>query len=163
MERSLVSLLNQKPRNEDNLHLIAISNVKNNHNRFQRWWRKKYKTPNKPFEEHTHEELLIEMLEDFYEAHPLEADRMLAGIDSSLEAWDGQMPDDYEASIQKKLKKFFKRNEVDLSKYRSDETLNEEEEKNLLENLGRSLPKSKLIRNLGGKEVEDEFEDTFGD
>lgn len=147
--------------NNHNLHLVAISNLRDPERQVQRWWTKKYKQPLKPFEEHCTEELLVEMLEDHYERHPDEAERYLSMVELSYdEDWDGEMPEEYEREIQKRLKKAPK---VDLSKYQSDEELSEEEEKELLENLGRNLPKSKQAQSSSPIQVlgDDEFEEDF--
>jgi len=157
MKDPLAILLNQQTLNNDNLHLIAISNIKDSGSNLIRWWRKKYKAPEKQYEQHTVEELVIEQLEDFYETHPEEVNRFLSGVGDVGEDWDGTMSSQYEAGIQKNLADFFNRNKVDLSKYKSDKQVDEDEEKNILENLGRKLPKSKLVRNQDPGEFEDVF------
>ena len=155
MKDPLAILLNQQTLSNDNLHLIAISNIKDPERSLIRWWRKKYKTPEKQFEHHTIEELVIEKLEDFYETHPAEIGRFMAGIGDVDQDWDGTMPTKYEENIQKNLGRFFDKNRVDLSKYKSEKQIDDIEEKRMLDNLGRRLPKSKLIRDQG------EFEDIF--
>lgn len=159
---NLQELLRDLEPSNDNLHRIAIANVTDSERILARWWTKKYQTPLKPFAEHTTEELIIEMLEDYYDQNRSEIDRFFDKVNSeSTPEWDGSTSEEYEREIQKRLSKFKK---VDISKYQSDadKELTPEEEENILASLGRSLPKSKTIQN--GKDVgHDEFEDTFGD
>jgi hypothetical protein len=143
----------------DNLHRIAISNLENPTRRIERWWSKKY-GPLKQFEDHTHEELLVEMLEDYYEANPEEVEKFIATEGSRTDTWDGSMSHEYEREIQKRLKKINERNRVDISKYQSDEALSAEEEKAILDNLGRNLPGSKVVTKRDevlGREFDEEF------
>jgi len=158
------------PNNNDNLHLIAISNLDDPKRRMERWWSKKYKTAPKQLEDYTHEELLIEMLEDYYDNNTTEVDRFLAGLDDPSNEWDGSMPADYEKAVKSKLKNFFARNAVDLSKYKSDKKLTPDEEQALLDNLGRRLPKSRVVKQSSPKEKDEyallggdlgEFEEEF--
>lgn len=157
MKDPLAILLNQQAFSNSNLHLIAISNIKDIEKKINRWWRGKYKTPEKQYGQYTIEELVIEQLEDFYEKNPEEINRFLASNGNTEDDWDGTMPTQYEENIQKNLGRFFDKNRVDLSKYKSEEQVDEKEEKRILENLGRRLPGSKLIR----KQNFDEFEDIF--
>ena len=159
---NLDEVLKDLEATNDNLHRIAISNVTDGDRVLARWWTKKYSTPIKPYSEHTNEELIIEMLEDYYDQNRGEIDRFLDSLhDRTHGEWDGRTSEEYEAQIQKRLSKFKK---VDISKYQSDKDkeLNQEEEENIIASLGRNLPKSKTIQNNVdvGK---DEFEETFGE
>jgi len=150
--------------NNDNLHRIAISNLESHERRVIKWWCKKYGQPVKPLFDHTMEELIIEMLEDYYDAHPIEIDRFLASENTGSD-WDGEMSDEYEADMQRRLAKINKKNRVDLDKYKSDAGLSPEEEQKILEGLGKELPKSNVKLTKGNEEVitlgQDEFEDAF--
>lgn len=157
-------LSNLQPTN-DNLHRIAISNLRDHERTVIRWWCKKYQTPVKPLEDHTIEELTIEMLEDYYEARPEEIERFFDSL--KMEAgeldWDGRMPDEYEKAMKKKLDRLNKKRGVNLEKYQSDEQLTDEEVRDLLANVGKSLPKSKTLTKKGSEPpvLGDEFDDTF--
>jgi hypothetical protein len=128
--------------NNDNLHRIAISNLRDGERAIRRWWDRKYQ-PSRSFEDSTIEEHLIEMLEDFYERNPDDVGK----FESQEEHWDGRMPEKYEKDIQSRLKK---RRQIDLARYQDKAPLTEEEEKKILDSLGQNLPGSK-----------DEFEDEF--
>lgn len=144
--------------NNDNLHRIAISNLRDHERRVIRWWLKKYNQPLKPLEEHTIEELVIEMLEDYYEAHPQEIERFMSH-DAGLLEWDGTMSDSHEKRMEKVWKK---KPQVDLGKFQDEKELSEEEEAEILANLGRNLPGSKGPKPKEEKvEQSLEFEDTF--
>jgi len=158
MKDPLAALLNLTRIKNDNLHLIAISNLKDGECQIRRGWERKYRIPEKSFDDHTDEELVIKQLEDYYERYPQEAERRLADAGRPTKDWGGEMDSEYEATIQKQLKGFFKRNKVDLSKYRTEKELDEDEEKKMLEGLGRRLPRSTFA-----KDLEDEFEDDFGE
>jgi len=149
-----------KPLKYDNLHLIAITNARSGEKKISIWWRKKYRVPPKPFEEYTWEELILERLEDYYYENPAEADKTLANI-IKPEIWDGEMPDYYEKDIKRKYKKFFDRNKVDLSKYQTDVVVSKKEEDDIINNLGRKLPGSKVVNSIQSIEEPDEFEDNF--
>jgi len=154
-------------RNNDNLHLIAITNLSDNNHRLKRWWCKKYNTPLKGYEDYTTEELLIEYLEDYYDQNRTEIDRFMASIEAEgYGEWDGTMDDEYEKDVQARYKKVFEANKADLSKWKSEDKLTEEQEKKLLANLGKKLPKSRMNPNKGDKDKiaflgEDEFEDVY--
>lgn len=144
--------------NNDNLHRIAISNLRDHERRIIRWWVKKYNQPVKPLEEHTIEELVIEMLEDYYETNPQEIEKFLSH-DAGVQDWDGTMPDEHESRMKKV---WAKKPQVDLSAFKDEHALTEEEEAEILANLGRNLPgstgpqpkKEKIEQTL-------EFEETF--
>jgi len=157
-ECRLARFLKQKQRNNQNLHLIAISNLEDPEISLKRWWHKKHRHPQRSYGDYTYEELVIEQLEDFYEAHPQEIERMLANIGASSDDWDGTMSSQYEEQVKKRHGRFFEKNKVDLSKWKSDEALDEDDEKSLIENLGRSLPRSEFRKTL----LDEEFEDDFG-
>ena len=96
--------------NNRNLHRIAISNLQDHEKRIVRWWCNKYKVPVKPLEDHTMEELLVEMLEDYYERHPQEIERFYDEESAQQEiGWDGRMSDQYESDMKKRLKKINER------------------------------------------------------
>ena len=113
------------------------------------------------------------MLEDYYDNNPSEIDRFIASMDANEAAqanWNGQMPAIYEEAIAKRLKKINERNKVDIKKYQSEEVLSPEQEESILENLGKNLPKSRVLtkrvetedslKTLGDNSS-DEFEDDF--
>lgn len=156
------ALLSNEGFNNDNLHRIAISNLQDHERQVIRWWCKKYRTPQKPFGEHTMEELIVEMLEDFYERNPQEIGKFVA---RSLEEpeWDGTMPPEYEAEIQKRLEKINKRQRIDIEQFRSDEELSDEEAQKIIDNLGRNLPRSRMMTKKDEADTisEDEFEESF--
>jgi len=138
------------PENSDNLHRIAISNITvNTETKISRWWSEKFRTPMKPFLEHTTEELVIMFLEDHYEKNPIEMQKFLAPAPEEGE-WDGKMPVEYERVMEAKMKKIQEKNKVDLSKYQDEKPVSQEEEDRILKNLG--LPQDK-------GEFEDNFED----
>jgi hypothetical protein len=159
---NLNELLKEVDFKNDNLHRIAISNVTDSTRVLARWWTKKYRTPLKHYGEYTNEELVIEMLEDYYDNNRTEIERFLeASTMEKLGEWDGSTSEEYEDQVRKRLSKFKK---VDISKYQSekDRELTNEEEETILNSLGRSLPKSKTIQN--NRDVgKDEFEETFGE
>lgn len=130
--------------NVDNLHRIAIENLGDGERRLQRWWAEKYCKPMKAYEEHRIEELTVELLEDFYEKHPEEIQKFLEKEVSEDLEWDGSMPAEYERQIKRRLDKINQKNQTQLSKYKSDVTLTEAEEKELLDGLGRDLKKSRM-------------------
>jgi len=160
MDQSLALINTQKPYNSDNLHLIAISNVRDKKGRLEKWWRKKYRIPSKQYEDHWTEELIILMLEDYYEENPTEADKMFSSAGSRFEEGDFEISEEYEDDMKKTYKKFFDRNKIDISKYQSNEEIDEKEEKAILDSIGRGLPGSRtkkaMIKNA------DEFDDLFG-
>jgi len=161
--KKLPLLLKGLQPTNDNLHRIAISNLQDHERRAIRWWCKKYRTPLKPLEDHTIEELIVEMLEDHYEARPSEIERFFESllIEQGGETWNGKMSDEYERQMQQRLKKL---KPVDISKYQSEEKLSAEEEAKILENLGRDLPKSRQLTMRGNSPPalgDGEFEDTF--
>lgn len=140
-----------------NLHRIAISNLEDEYLRIKRWWHKKYRKPRRDFEEHTIEELVIEMLEDFYERNPAEIQKFLNG---SEEEWDGSTSEEYERSIRKRAQKIWDRNKVDLSKWQTKTEVGDEEEKKILDDLGKNLLGSSRKINQAPV-VEGEFDEDF--
>lgn len=142
--------------NTDNLHLIAISNINSPKRKMERWWEKKYKSPLRQYEDHTIEELIVEYLEDFYDNNPQEIDRFLDSLaNQDQEEWNGKMSEDHERAMQARWKKT---RQIDLSKFQSDEQLSPEEEKALLDNLGKTVPLKIKVKNV---EVDEEFDDNF--
>jgi hypothetical protein len=144
-----------------NLHCIAISNLDDPSKRIERWWKKKYRTPLRAFDEHTHEELSIEMIEDFYEKHPEEKERFWVGLDAAEEEWQGETSEEYERQMQERLKKLGVKNRVDLTRFKSEKLLSEDEEEKLLANVGRNLPGSKKVVDQSPSLGEGEFEEEF--
>ena len=160
-------LRNQAPTfNHDNLHRIAISNLNDSRRRQERWWAKKY-GPLKQYDEHTDEEIWIEMLEDFYEAHPVEIQRFLDSEHvRKVGEWDGRVSNDHE----KAMKAYWdKKKKIDISAFQSDENLTPEQEAKILADLGMNLPKSKRVIHgspIKGKQHEihtlgEEFDEDF--
>lgn len=142
--------------NVDNFHLIAISNLQDMERRMERWWEKKFRTPLKPYLDHTSEELYIGYLEDYYEKNPEEIKRFMDSYNNEkVQDWDGKLDDELELAMQAKWKK---KKAIDLSQFQSDTKLSEEEEQALLDNLGKDLKKSVVVKN---KVVEEEFDDSF--
>jgi hypothetical protein len=163
---SLSKLLEDLKPSNDNLHRIAISNIADGDRQLERWWQKKYKTSIKHYNDYTREELIIEMLEDFYDNNKTEIDRFYDSIEKEQIAkqgeWDGRTSPEYEAEIQKRLSKFKK---IDLSAFQSekDKELTAEEEDAILDSLGRNLPKSKKTKEKGIPALgSDEFDEEFG-
>lgn len=141
----------------DNLHLIAISNIQDTQRRLERWWEKKYRTPMRPYNEHTTEELYVEFLEDYYDRNPEEVEKFLNSLKNEPE-WDGKMDAEYERQMQARWKK---KKQIDLTQFQSDKQLTEEEEQAIIDNLGAGLTKKIMVKN---KSVEEEFaEDFLGD
>jgi len=155
----LTELLKDLSPNQDNLHLIAISNLKDFERQTIRWWCKKYRTPQKPLGDHTLEELYIEKLEDYYESRPEEAQRFLESVYSGeRDDWGGFISEEYEA----KMEEFWKKKKpVDLSKYQGGKELTEKEEKELIANLGKNLKKSSVKKGKIPTLGDDEFEDIY--
>jgi len=158
MLQNPLDLLYPPPSNQ-NLHLIAISNLEDSSRNLVRFWCKKYKTPEKPLDKYTIEELLIEYLEDFYDTHPVEINKFLATVDAGEDDWDGTMPKEYEE--QESIKKFIARNKVDITKYQSKKELSEKEEEDILNNLGKRLSGSKTVVTNSSNSNSDEFEEIF--
>jgi hypothetical protein len=163
--KTLSWLLRDLELDDSNLHRIAISNLEDSEVRVRRWWTKKYKRPTREFDEHTREELVIEMLEDFYEANTSEIDRFFHAEDAKqarLIEWDGSMPEAHEKAMRARFKKVNEK--VDLKRYQTSEQLTAEQEKAILDNLGKGLPGSRALTNKG-KEVVlgkgDEFDENF--
>lgn len=132
--------------NSDGLHCIAIDNLKNPERQLKRWWHKKYNIPFKNYENYTQEELYVEMLEDYYEDNPEEINKFLDDP-----GWDGTFNAAQESYIKEKLKK---RKPVDISRFQSNEVLTKEQEKKILDDIGKSDSKTLGSDNL-------EFEDKY--
>lgn len=148
--------------NNDNLHRIAISNLSDPERQLARWWTKKYKQPLRSYQEHTLEELMLERLEDYYEANPTEIERFAASqfVD---EEWDGTMPEEHEREVLARIAKIDARNRVDIAKYQGPDVSDEEAEK-ILASLGLNLPKSskKITSQKQGPTLgEDEFDELY--
>lgn len=157
--KSLSYLLRDKDLSyTDTLHLVAIANLKDDERILQRWWCKKYKKPLKDFENHIQEELVIEMLEDYYEANPVEIEKFLFSYDARSQGeWDGKVSEEHEKKMQKRFK-----NDSLIAKYQSQEDLSPEEEAAILDSLGKNLPKSKMTNKEGVETIgSGEFDETF--
>jgi len=159
------STLNRELRNADNLHRIAISNLRDHEHSLRRWWHQKYGKPPKPLDDYTTEELYIEYLEDFYDRNPDEIDKFLAKPSAAQaainEEWDGTEKFRGEDEALAMLARIRKRQgkTVDLTKYQSDEEVSDEEFAKIFASIGKvQRPKLKGPPALG----DDEFEDTFG-
>jgi hypothetical protein len=121
----------------------------------ERWWHKKYRTPMKGYDDHTHEEIFIEYLEDYYDKHPEEIGRFQYSQTKEAEEddeWRGDTPD----GLADKMKSLG--GTVDVSRYKTegDENLTEDEVKNIISKVGRSLPKVRQ-----SDTIENEFEDDY--
>lgn len=165
--------------NADNLHRVAISNLESQEHQLRRWWSKKYKTPPKPLDEYTLEEIFIEHLEDFYERDPRAA-KSFAGSVRPEENWDGELGVEVERELEVRWAKINKRRGFDpgktLAKYQTeaDKDLTSDDFKLIMDRLGRNLPGSKVVRDFGdGDKVEPktmqvqtlgetDFEDDYG-
>jgi hypothetical protein len=161
--KSLAWFLRNKELNStDYLHLVAIENIKDENRIIERWWRKKYNRPSRDFEDHTKEELVIEMLEDYYDAHPIEIEKFLFSMNARKEVdWDGKISVEHERYMQKRFA-----NPDLIEKYRTDKELTAAEEKKILDSLGMDLPKSKVLNAKRSGEVIPEtlgadFDETF--
>jgi hypothetical protein len=146
-----------------NLHLIAISNLQDPNRLLIRFMMRKYKTPPKPIMDYTAEEIRIEMLEDYYERNPQEAEKLMDSVrQSSLnpryDVQEEQTSAEYEKELKLKNKKFFERNKFDLSKWKDERELTKAEEEEIIANLGKDKVKPTHKSSFVS---EDEFEDLF--
>jgi hypothetical protein len=145
-----------------NLHRIAIASLQDSNRVLERWWTKKYQRPLKDWEDHVSEELVIEMLEDFYEAQPAEVHKFLLTEDAKQSGeWDGRVSPEHEDRMKKV---WSKKKQVDISKYQSKDELTPEQEEEILANLGRGLPGSRVVTKKGNEVTlgkDDEFEEKF--
>lgn len=142
--------------NNDNLHLIAISNLKSDEKQLIRWWCDHYRQPQKALDDYTFEELFIEQLEHYYSKNPDKVSEFFSRRKPE-EEWDGQFDEKTEKEIQRRLKK---RPQVDISKYQSDRVVSDEEADRIIASVGKSLPGSKIRHSP--RITEDEFEEQFG-
>ena len=118
---------------KNNLHLIAINNLSDTDRILERFWEHKFKIPIKAYGDHTQEELVVAFLEEYYYNNPEEkAKVILASTTAPEDEWTGEMDEEYEAMIQKRLKG----NKAILSKYQSKEVLTPEKEAEILSSLG---------------------------
>lgn len=147
--------MERKPNN-DNLHRIAISNLSIPERKLERWWERKFRSPLKEYEEHTYEELVIKMLEDYYDKNPEEVSRFEAG-EFKDEGWDGTVSKEYEDGVQKNLKRFFDKNTVNLEKYQSEDEVDENED--ALDRLRREIPSKGHPKSVTRNEFE--FDEDF--
>ena len=101
MTRLNIRLKRSSPRlvNADNLHRVAISNLDDQERALTRWWCNKYRTPPKPLEDYTLEEIFVEHLEDFYERDPRAAKDFLRSVRKE-EEWDGNHAVSVERELQ---------------------------------------------------------------
>lgn len=160
-----------------NLHRIAISNLNDRERSLTRWWSKKYKTPVKPLEEHTEEEIYLEHLEDYYERSPKAVDEFFSKQSARQEVhepeWTGELSPEAERELQARWARVNakRKNPVSLAKYQTpgDENMSDEEVKKIIDSLGKNLPGSRTVKNFEADSIsaptlgEDEFEDTFGE
>lgn len=130
----------------DNLHHIAISNLDDGQKALERWWADKYKRPIRDFDDHTIEELLVEMYEDYYRKNPTEIQRFIDSTTQAQEEWDGRMSDEHESHMRAR---WAKKPKLDLSKWQDDRELTEEEERKIFDSIGRNLPGSRKTINMG--------------
>jgi len=147
-----------------NLHLIAISNLQDPNRALVRFMMRKYKTPPKPIMDYTAEEIRIEMLEDYYERNPQEAEKLMdsirqASLNPQYEVQEEKVSAEYEKELKLKNKKFFERNTFDLSKWKDDRELTKAEEEEIIANLGKDKIKPTVQKSSFVSE--DEFEDVF--
>lgn len=144
-----------------------------------RWWCNKYRTPPKPLEEYTLEEVYVEHLEDFYERDPRAAQDFLRSVRKE-EEWDGNHALSVERELQARWAKISKRKGIDpnkvLAKYQteSDKEMTSEEFDRIMASVGKNLPGSKTVRNFESDSVKitgtpmnatvlgEEFEDQYG-
>ena len=152
--KNLSEMLKDKIKNNDNLHRIAISNLRNDEKRLIRWWCNHYRTPPKPLDDYTLEEIFIEQLENHYLKHP---DEMINFLPSPIEVddWDGEFSEETEKQLAKMWSRV-KTKKVDLSRYQKGDVSDEEAEE-IISNLGKNLPNSK--KNI--PVTDDEFDDFF--
>lgn len=144
--------------NNDNLHRIAISNLEDGERGLERWWERKFSKPLKEFHDYTYEELVIAQIEDYYSHNPHEIKKFEMLAERQAE-WDGTMPAEHEREMRKR---WSKKKQFDLSQWQDEKPLTEEEEKRILADLGKRLPGSKRIVNLGSDEdVDPEFDEQF--
>jgi len=138
--------------NNDNLHLVAISNLEDIEQLVVKWWCKKYRVPERPLNEYTIEELFVEMMEDYYQNNPDIKNKFLFDMEN-VDKWDGSIQ--YDEKTKEKLDSFYKKHNVDISKWQSKENV---DEKKVLDTLGMNLPDSiKKVSLLGGGEFNDSY------
>ena len=146
--QKLLLHISEIPEDQNNYHTIAIANLQDSEYQLKKWWHKKWNIPPKNFDEYTIEELFVEMLEDYYDNHPEEINRYL----DVEEEWDGTMPESYYNDPATKAFHEKHKNDGFLARYQSDEELTPEQEKEILDNVGKNLPHSTMT---------EEFDETF--
>lgn len=181
MIRLNIRLKRSSPRlvNADNLHRVAISNLDDQERSLTRWWCNKYRTPPKPLEDYTLEEIYVEHLEDFYERDPRAAKSFLGSV-RKKEDWDGNHAVETERELQARWAKIHKRKGIDtdkvLAKYQTeaDKAMTSEDFTKIMATIGKNLPGSKTVRTfeddsakIGGTPISvqtlgEEFEDQYG-
>jgi hypothetical protein len=143
----------QKLVNADNLHRVAISNLGDQERALTRWWCNKYRTPPKPLEDYTLEEVFVEHLEDFYERDPRAAQSFLRSVRKE-EDWDGNHAVEVERELQARWVKINRRKGIDpnktLAKYQteSDKEMTTEDFNKIMASVGKNLPGSKTTRSF---------------
>jgi len=152
--KTLSEMLKGRLVNNDNLHLIAISNLKDNEKRLIRWWCDHYRQPRKPLDEYTIEELFIEQLECYYSKNPEKISEFLALQKEEMEEeWDGRFDEETEKKIQ-----IWSRSKFDISRYQSKEPVSDEDADKIIASVGRNLPGSKIDYLPSGGDFEDHFD-----
>jgi len=173
----LSKLQEQRLSSSDNLHRIAISNLKDTERSLKRWWCNKYRIPPKPLDEYTFEEIFLEHLEDHYERHPeaIEEFYRNQSVQHGQE-WDGEIEAEAERELQSRWEKINRKNGVTLEKYQTEgEEVTSEDFQRIFDSLGRKpseinkakkfVPGSSKIE-LSGSQTkkivsDDEFEDDY--
>jgi len=155
--RDLTERLRGKLKSNDNLHFIAIENIKDEALLLRKWWHKKYRIPPKPLDEYTYEELFIEQLEDYYLGDASRVETFLSSVGQGKDEWDGEAPPEVEQTLEKRRENSKGR----IDKYKTeDEEISEEEFNKMMDNVGYNLPGSKKTVDQGSA-MSDEFEETF--
>jgi len=150
------SITHQIP-NEENLKLIAISNLRSDSERNLRaWWHRKYSIPPKPIEDYTFEELSLEYFEDFYYERPDKAEEYLKEMQGKKEEASSHfvVPE----HVKKMLAK--RKDEIDISRYQTDgdEDLSDEECQEIFDSI-RGVEQMAPVQ--GGLTHHDDIEDDF--
>ena len=155
--KDLTQLLRGRLKSNDNLHYIAIDNIKDDSLLLRKWWHKKYKIPPKPLDEYTYEELLIEQLEDYYLGDSSRIEAFLNSVGKGEDSWDGEIAPEIEMVLENRKRK----SKGKIKKYQTDEDISEEDFNKMMDNVGYELPNSKRLVEQGSGLDDEEFEETF--